>query len=317
MTSPLPPPPLLLLPSLSSFPPSPDPISSQRKKTERGREAECSCWLGRPPFDRVPPQERTLPSVSCWRCYQECRSHRQELPAPCRHSLYRRARYILGWGGWGPRTVALSPQHPPPSQGKAGLCLGPFPGGALPRVHASQTHHRGGERLEEQAWSLFVETPDFGHIWWQWDLAWRSILVWASGTCVPTPPRLHLPGDIRGVPASPSLWRPLSWARGQLVLSVYVLWSETVSLPFISSARTASASPARRILALCGKGFPRKNMRGFQGGQPFPYFTFPGLLTHGKCRAPQHQVQWRSFSHGIGGLHWILTAGLWSITESL
>lgn len=199
MTSPLPPPPLLLLPSLSSFPPSPDPISSQRKKTERGREAECSCWLGRPPFDRVPPQERTLPSVSCWRCYQECRSHRQELPAPCRHSLYRRARYILGWGGWGPRTVALSPQHPPPSQGKAGLCLGPFPGGALPRVHASQTHHRGGERLEEQAWSLFVETPDFGHIWWQWDLAWRSILVWASGTCVPTPP------------LTPSPWRH-SWS---------------------------------------------------------------------------------------------------------
>ena len=42
-------------------------------------------------------------------------------------------------------------------------------------------------------------------------------------------------------------------------------------------------------------------MRGLYGGQLFPNFIFPGLLTHGKLRAPQHQVQQRSFSHGIDG----------------
>ena len=79
------------LPSLS-----PDPISSQRKRTERGQEAACSRSLGRPLIEGVPAQQHTLPSVNCQCCCQEHRRHGQELPAPCRHCLCRRARSLLG-----------------------------------------------------------------------------------------------------------------------------------------------------------------------------------------------------------------------------
>lgn len=54
---------------------------------------------------------------------------------------------------------------------RLGSIWAPSQAGDLPRLHALQTLRRGGERLEERARSLFMETTDCGHIWWQWDLA--------------------------------------------------------------------------------------------------------------------------------------------------
>lgn len=153
------------LPSLS-----PDPVSSQRKRTQTGQEAACSRCRGRPLTDGVPAQQCTLPSVNCRCCCQERRRHGQELPAPCGRCLCRRARYLLGSGGRGLRTVVLSPQRPPPRRGPGWAVWAPSRRGLAQTARLADPS-QGTREVEEPAWSLFLETSLFRHIWWQWDLA--------------------------------------------------------------------------------------------------------------------------------------------------
>ena len=208
MTSPLSslPPSLTLSFFLPSLPPG--PTSSQRKRTKRGQEAECRRWLGSPvwpgPVPAVHAALRELPVLPTGTAQSQTgvASALQTLPLlPC--PLPSGPRRI-GAEDCGPQssTSASLPGE------RLGSVWAPSQAGALPRLHALQTLRRGGERLEERARSLFMETADCGHIWWQWDLAWCGILVWASGTCIPTPP------------LTPSPWRRL--------------WSPRLSQPLVS-----------------------------------------------------------------------------------